>query len=144
MSFIRSSLSHKGITMQSIVRLSAKGKFFAIIVISLGSFLFASSASADPTPWKYASWGRAYAFVFPLFHFSDWVANGQTDDIKTDGYCVYLRVRFTGHSWPGTSYRNESKSCGSQTVFHLHFGLLRPVGVRLYRDDGRYLTIWGN
>jgi hypothetical protein len=126
------------------MRLSSKAKMFAISFVALFSSLFAASASADPTPWKYATWGRAYAFVFPLFRNSNWVANGPTDDIKEDGYCVYIRVRFTGHDWPGTSYRDESKSCGSVQWFHLHFGLYRPVGLRLYRDDGRYMTVWGN
>lgn len=106
--------------------------------------LIATASTALAAAWKSASWGRAR---IELDGFGDQGVSyttiwGDTDDILEDGYCVYLRYRKPGGSWPGTTVPN-SKSCGP--IKHVLYDVRGSVaGVRLYREDGRYLTMLGS
>ncbi len=101
-------------------------------------------------PWRYASWGRAWVTVGPrtaeTVNLLVRNIEGQTQDTKTDGYCVYIRARLTGQSWPAIGNRVGTVSCGSITSFGwgVTFRSGDLAGIRLYRDDGRYLTLWGS
>jgi hypothetical protein len=114
--------------------------------------LLIGSSVAYAASWKTASWGRAWVSVGPVEAEGDDNNNlnrnirGQLDDTLTDGYCVYIRWRITGQSWPANSAREWVKSCGPTESFDWSPAFpsgKNVVGIRLYRDDGRYLTLWG-
>jgi hypothetical protein len=115
--------------------------------------LLTGSAIAHAATWKTASWGKAWVTVGQVEgegdddHNLTRMFNGQIDDTLTDGYCVYVRYRITGQRWPAESLRDFYKSCGPVTSFGwapTFPGGKNLGGIRLYRDDGRYLTLWGS
>jgi hypothetical protein len=125
-------------------RVSKKFVAFALAACAL-AVAATSPAYADSIPWKYASWGRAWFVVQTITQAGTLHAIfGDAQDIRTDGYCVYVRVRRAGESWPALSLRSSSRSCGSITTYDQFMVSARIVGARLYRDDGRYLTLYGS
>jgi hypothetical protein len=96
---------------------------------------------------KCATWGCGTASFYRdpvrIGHFK-----GYTQDIKTDGYCVYIRARFTWEKWPAESWANITTSCGARKNYDTSVtspnGANPLGGIRLYRGDGRYLTLWGH
>lgn len=111
---------------------------FAIALATL------TAGTALAAPWRSATWGRGWAtmtFTGAPVPYNNWRIDGQTDDILEDGHCVYARLRRAGQSWPGTEIAG-SKSCGPVKSFRIT--TTSPAGVRLYREDGRYLTLTGS
>lgn len=133
------------------IRLTQRMRMAGLAAIGGAALLFAQQAAA--ATWRSATWGRAWVTVSEKMAEGDddhnmvRIIRGQTQDTKTDGYCVYIRARLTGQSWPAIENRNATVSCGSITSFEWGptFPATRDLaGVRLYRDDGRYLTLWGS
>lgn len=115
------------------------------VLLVLASMLIAqvTSAREPPTNNRCASWGCST--------FAQWVRGdtynleGTTDDTLEDGYCVYIRYRKAGESWPAHNGGRSTKSCGPKVSYLVDTGSKHPAaGVRLYREDGRYLTLYGN
>jgi len=111
------------------------------IALATGLITLAIAGTAAAAAWREASWGRGWATVVGVGSFYLDRIDGQTDDLATDGYCVYARFREAGKSWPGEAI-SGSKSCGAAVTF-VAAGT-HVLGVRLYREDGRYLTLYGN
>ena len=118
-----------------------------------GALLLAISTYSHAVTWKESSWGRGWVTLGPVTAEGDdnnsltRQIRGQIDDIREDGYCVYLRYRITGQSWPAYSAREWIKSCGPITSFDWSptFPNGKNVGgIRLYRDNGNYMTLWGS
>jgi hypothetical protein len=122
----------------SIVRATRKH----VVALVAFALLVITTASASAAAWKYASWGKGWATVVGIGSFYLDRLDGQIADTSTDGYCVYLRYRESGQSWPG-KLAKDGKACTSTPVTVLEEGT-HIVGVRMYRGDGHYLTLWGN
>jgi hypothetical protein len=81
-----------------------------------------------------ASWGCANA----SYNGSTGLWSGSAQDTKTDGYCVSLWTinRF------GDKVEKIARSCGGVVTGRANGGGSEDsLGVRLFRDDGRYRTI---
>jgi hypothetical protein len=105
-------------------------------------------ANAWKGSWKYASWGRAW-IGFDATTANGKYAFGQVDDIKTDGYCVEIRLRKSGQSWPagyavipGTT--KPAVSCGAIVDWTYATGYESIAGARMYSGSGNYSTLYGS
>ena len=114
-----------------------------VFLLAFAFMAIAQSASAAP---RCASWGCGEitkVYIDPYIG-APYKVKGWTDDVLTDGYCVYAHYRKSGQSWPGTRILS-SKSCGPRVYFDYNTGSTTPVsGVRLYRQNGNYLTLYGS
>lgn len=109
--------------------------------VAQGSAISSACASlVGDVKYKSSTWGCSTVSG------GQWLV-GYVGDNAHDGHCVYLRVRVTGQSWPGNVVPN-SKTCNEQTPLWINkdYGKTSYTisGTRLYREDGRYLTIWGS
>ncbi|RZA08542.1 MAG: hypothetical protein EOO68_01905 [Moraxellaceae bacterium] len=110
-------------------------KFFGGVVLTLS----AQWACAACATWGCASVTQLGITMTNLY------IKGTSDDTKEDGYCVYIRYRRSGESWPAHNGGRETKSCGPKVSFVVDSGsTLGAAGIRLYREDGRYLTLYGS
>jgi hypothetical protein len=111
--------------------------------VAIGAAAYAPFASA-----ACATWGCGNASVTHYRSGPDGIPNdyvhGSSKDIKTDGYCVFQRLRRSGQSWLIASNISGSRACTS-SYKNYAINVFKPFtsGVRLYRGDGRYLTLWG-
>lgn len=114
-----------------------------VALLTLPFMVIAQSASAAP---RCASWGCGeitQVYIDPYIG-APYKIKGWTDDTLTDGYCVFARYRKNGQSWPGTIIPG-SKSCGAKASFDYNTGsTTRVAGVRLYRENGNYTTLYGS
>lgn len=114
-----------------------------IIILTLSFMAVAQSASAAQ---RCATWGCGNilkVYIDPYIG-APYKIQGWTDDVLTDSYCVFARYRKSGQSWPGTIVPG-SRSCGPRANFDYNTGsTTRVIGVRLYRDNGSYLTLYGS
>jgi hypothetical protein len=91
-----------------------------------------------------ATWGCATVTQYGISMTHIYI-KGTSDDIKEDGYCVYIRYRRSGESWPAHNGGRSTKSCGAKVSFDIDSGsYFGAAGIRLYREDGRYLTLYGS
>ncbi|QQS21877.1 hypothetical protein IPM09_05210 [Candidatus Saccharibacteria bacterium] len=122
---------------------------FAVVLMTAFSLFGGDTASAWRSPWQYSSWGAAWIGFDDTWP-SGWFAFGEVDDIKTDGYCVEIRLRVSGQSWPGTladsDYTSSGKavSCGPIVKWTNVDPNVPIAGARMYRGNGNYLTIFGS
>lgn len=113
------------------------------------SCVLGAASGASAAAWRSAGWGRAWVTVSTPVTSADGgtqrILRGQTDDTAQDGTCVYLRVRRAGRAWPDEPRLVPwgTRSCGTVATFE-HEEPVDIAGVRLYREDGRYLTLWGS
>ena len=115
-------------------------------MLVIGSVLIAQVASGrEPPPIsRCASWGCATLSEWAGYD-TNWFIEGTTDDKREDGYCVYIRYRRAGESWPAHNAGRSTKSCGPKVSYRVDTGSKHSTaGVRLYREDGRYLTLSGS
>jgi len=121
--------------MRARVSRIVKMRSFAAVLALVGTSTFSTTAPAACASWGcgVADWLEQTAIARRMY--------GISEDTHTDGYCVYQRIRTFGDNWPGATIAG-SKSCGPQAAYMRWYNL--PMGVRLYREDGRYLTLWGN
>jgi hypothetical protein len=115
------------------------GSFAVVFALAFGSVSYSLSASA-------ATWGEGDAYVSSnrVGHALPWnIVSGWTSDLKPGYPCVYQRLRKNGESWPGTTI-SGSLTCSSQRKYY-SINVSKPwtAGVRMYREDGRYQTLWG-
>jgi hypothetical protein len=107
--------------------------------LALGAAAYAPSA---PAGYGCATWGCGSASVNAKASPDFAIIYGGSNDIKqTDHMCVYQRLRTIGQSWRGSPIP-KTRACTATWRSYSSTASL-PGGVRLYRDDGRYLTLWG-
>jgi hypothetical protein len=97
-----------------------------------------------------ATWGCGTVQMNIGGEFPNYVeyTQGGSQDIKHDYNCVYISyIYYHGRGWPGYpdwSTRSCTTAWKSNPAWIVGwFPDDVTKGVRLYRDDGRYLTIWG-
>jgi hypothetical protein len=117
--------------MRYLPHASGTKRFCAALFVALAIGVFSFMAEA-------ATWGIGHAKGIRFGQTPGSVlVQGDSRDIKTDGYCVYQAHHGTG-SW---TYIPGSRSC-YRLATYLRW-ISRPDSIRLYRDDGRYETIAG-
>lgn len=122
-----------------------KINFAGILAISLMMAIFLAvnfqkvpAVSINPgnfsCSWKSATWGRGCAKKSES-HFI-----GKSDDTKSDGMCVRAkRMRTDGKRVTISG----SKSCGPISGWRTDaYTYNKTRNIRLYRDNGNYLTLW--
>ncbi len=85
----------------------------AAVMVSLSGMPF-NVAHAVDYQWKYTTWGRAW-IGFRL-DIPGHRVYGEVQDIKTDGYCVEVRLRRADEVWPGI---RAAISCGPIASFNV-------------------------
>lgn len=128
--------------MRKVTKVLAKGAILALMVSGFAATtqgVGEEKASAGAMPVycgdaKSSTWGWGQV----CWQGTAWWTYSR--DIKTDGYCVEVRTLSAGR-WvtvPG------SKACSSSTVTSdtQNSNYLPRDNVRLYRQDGQYLTIY--
>ena len=80
--------------------------------------------------WLYATWGRGC--VNP----PGYPGLGQTQDIKTDGYCV--EAKFYNPSTHAWVHITSSTNCGNGVS---SWSTNDKLCIRMYNGDGHYLTL---
>jgi hypothetical protein len=118
--------------MRHITPASATGRVCAAIGMAFAIGAFSAMAQA-------ATWGIGHARGIRFGQTPGSVlVEGDSRDIKTDGYCVYQAHYGNPPSWTPIP---SSRSCYHKASY-LRW-ITRPDSIRLYRDDGRYETIAG-
>lgn len=103
-----------------------------MLLVGVTAVAPAADATHDGTRKECATWGCTYHI--------DWRGgrwHAEVQDIKTDGYCVEL------WTLEGNNKADRiARSCGGVVYGSAPGGGYEDSrGMRMYRDDGRYLTI---